>query len=227
MRNTGTKGRYIFIGDVHGCIWELERLIDHLKPTDEDTVVFVGDLVNRGPESHRVVEFARELGALSVIGNHEARLVAYHDHGDMNRLKAYDFRTLYLIQEEDWDYMRRMPATIEFPEIGLLTVHAGFLPGLPWRDQDLDVITQIQVVSPSGEPAKRADCPEGRYWADYWEGPPYVVYGHTPMPRPYETRSAMGIDTGCVYGGHLTAFVMPEKRLYQVQARTNYADESL
>ena len=59
-------------------------------------------------------------------------------------------------------------------------------------------------------------------WADLWGGPPFVVYGHTPRHEVYRLKWSIGIDTGCVMGGHLTAYILPERRIVQVKARQNY-----
>jgi hypothetical protein len=80
----------------------------------------------------------------------------------------------------------------------------------------------IQVIDTDGKPAKRADRPDAPAWADLWTGPPFVVYGHTPRPEIYKLKWSLGIDTGCVQGGHLTAYTLPEKRFLQVKARQRY-----
>jgi len=74
----------------------------------------------------------------------------------------------------------------------------------------------------SGQPCKRAEAPAAPSWADLWNGPPFVVYGHTPRPEIYKRKWSVGIDTACAMGGHLTAFILPEKRFVQVKARRLY-----
>ena len=115
-----------------------------------------------------------------------------------------------------------MPLTFEEPELNIVFVHGGFLPDEPWQKQPAEVVTRIQVIDRDGRPAKRADAPGAPLWADLWSGPPFVVYGHTPRPDIYKLKWSVGIDTGCVYGGHLTAYVLPEKRFLQVKARQRY-----
>ena len=67
-----------------------------------------------------------------------------------------------------------------------------------------------------------ADHPDAPPWADLWNGPPFVVYGHTPRAEVYKRKWSVGIDTACVMGGALTAYVLPEKRFIQVKARQRY-----
>ena len=104
-----------------------------------------------------------------------------------------------------------------------MIVHGGFLPNKPWQTQGSDLITNIQVIDKKGKAAKRSDAPNAAPWADSWSGSPFVVYGHTPRPRVFERRGSIGIDTGCVYGGHLTAYIIEDKSLIQVRAHKAYA----
>jgi hypothetical protein len=115
-----------------------------------------------------------------------------------------------------------MPLTFEEAELNTVFVHGGFLPTSPWSRQPAEVVTRIQVIDHQGRPAKRADEPDAPLWADLWSGPPFVVYGHTPREEIYKLKWSVGIDTGCVMGGHLTAYVLPEKRFVQVKARQRY-----
>ena len=104
----------------------------------------------------------------------------------------------------------------------MVFVHGGFLPNEPWQKQPAEVVTRIQVIDRDGRPRKRADAPDAPSWADLWGGPPFVVYGHTPRPEAYKLKWSIGIDTGCVMGGYLTAYVLPDRRLVQVKARQRY-----
>ena len=101
-------------------------------------------------------------------------------------------------------------------------MHAGFLPNRPWPKQPARIVTRIQVVDLAGEPRKRSEAPEAPHWSELWVGPPFVVYGHTPRPEVARTKWTLGIDTACVLGGCLTAYILPEKRIVQVKARETY-----
>lgn len=215
-------GRIIAIGDIHGCHQEFATLLQRLAPTSDDTLIVLGDLINRGPNSRRVLDIAREVKATCLLGNHELRLIEHRRSGGQTKLKETDAQTIDLLGKKDWEFMEAMPLTHEIPELNTVFVHGGFLPGIPWASQDANIATRIQVIDPAGQPAKRADCPNGEYWADLWTGPPFVVYGHTPRPEIYTHRWSAGIDTACVMGGHLTAFILPEKRFVQVRAQQRY-----
>jgi hypothetical protein len=215
-------GRLIAVGDIHGCHAEFSELVDQLELKPEDRLVLLGDLVNRGPDSRKVIELARSLGAISLLGNHELRLLKYRRTQDTKYMKEHDIQTFETLAPEDWAYLESMLLTYEEPELNMVFVHGGFLPNIPWNKQPAEVITRIQVVDKDGNPRKRADSPDSPAWADLWGGPPFVVYGHTPRPEVYKLKWSMGIDTGCVMGGSLTAYILPERRLVQVKARQRY-----
>ena len=216
------NGRLIAIGDIHGCHLEFAELLDRLALARDDRLVLLGDLVNRGPDSCKVIDLARAHRAIALLGNHELRLLKYRRSGDKKYVKEGDLDTFAKLRPEDWGYFDTMLLTYEEPALNTVFVHGGFLPGEPWQKQTAEVVTRIQVIDRNGRPAKRADEPEAPAWADLWSGPPFVVYGHTPRPDIYKLKWSAGIDTGCVLGGHLTAFVLPEKRFIQVKARQRY-----
>ncbi|MDO8542685.1 MAG: metallophosphoesterase [Opitutaceae bacterium] len=216
------NGRLIAIGDIHGCHAEFAELVDRLALASEDRLILLGDLVNRGPDSLKVLDLARRLKATALLGNHELRLLKYRRSGDRKCLKEHDLDTVENLRPEDWTYLEKMRLTFEDPTLGTVFVHGGFLPDQPWQAQPAEVVTRIQVIDRSGKPAKRADAPDAPAWAERWNGPPFVVYGHTPRPEIHQLKWSVGIDTGCVLGGHLTALELPEKRFIQVKARQRY-----
>jgi hypothetical protein len=216
------KGRIIAVGDIHGCADEFEALLSKLALTRADRLILLGDLINRGPDSARVIALARAHAHRSLLGNHELRLLNFRRTGDPTHLKKSDYETLAQLSDRDWNYLAQMPLMHSVPELNTVLVHAGFLPGRPWRGQPARVVTRIQVIGPDGEPHKRSRYPEAPHWSEKWQGPPFVVYGHTPGPEPVKQKWSLGIDTACVQGGALTACVLPGRELVQVQAREAY-----
>ena len=215
-------GRTIAIGDIHGCPKEFTALLARLQPTSDDTLILLGDLINRGPDSRRVLDIAREAKAICLLGNHELRLLEHRRSNGQTKLKETDAATIAVLTKADWEFMAAMPLTYLAEAHQTLFVHGGFLPGIPWGRQDANIVTRIQVIDPAGQPAKRTDFPTAEFWADFWTGPPFVVYGHTPRPDIYKLKWSAGIDTACVLGGHLTAYVLPDRRFVQVRARQRY-----
>lgn len=216
------NGRLIAIGDIHGCHLEFAELLGRLALTKVDRLILLGDLVNRGPDSSRVIDLARENNAIALLGNHELRLLKYRRTGEKKYIKETDLETFQKLRPEDWAFLEAMPLTFEEPELNTVFVHGGFLPAEPWQKQPAEIVTRIQVIDRDGRPARRSDQPDAPPWADLWSGPPFVVYGHTPRPEVYKLKWSLGIDTGCVLGGFLTAFELPEKRFLQVKARQRY-----
>ncbi len=220
--------RLIAIGDVHGCVRELDDLLEKLSPDKDDQLYFLGDLINVGPNSQGVLERIRNLPHVRcLLGNHELRLLQYHRDKDPRILKPYDPKTLKTLGEAEWKQLSEFEERIHLPEVNTLLVHGGLLPDTPWATQPITLISQIQVIDPqTGAWGKRADIPEGTPWADQWQGPPFVLYGHTPRKAPYQSPWALGIDTGCVYGGHLSACDLQTRTITQVKARKCYANKT-
>ncbi len=224
IRSSRTPGRIIAIGDVHGCSVELAELLAVLKPKPDDQIIFLGDLVNRGPDSVGVLEIFRSLKkARSIVGNHELRLLQYRKEGNPRLLKDYDWSTISAMGRKDWATLAKLEPAIHYPRFNTIFVHGGFLPNQPWQKQGLEITTDIQVVDGKGQARRRGESPEGTPWADLWQGPPFAVYGHTPRPEVYHSTHAIGIDTACVFGGKLTACILPDREIVQVKAKTAYA----
>ncbi|MEY2878604.1 MAG: hypothetical protein RLZZ15_984, partial [Verrucomicrobiota bacterium] len=136
------KGRLIIIGDIHGCHLEFAELLALLAPSPSDRLVLVGDLVNRGPDTPRVLELAREHRAICLLGNHEARLLKLRRTGDRKGARENDLATHDQLAAVDWAMLEAMPLTWHDPELDLVCVHGGFLPDQPWRQQPADVVTR-------------------------------------------------------------------------------------
>jgi hypothetical protein len=220
--------RVIAIGDVHGCYEEFETLLDRLDLQTGDRVIQVGDLVNRGPNSHHVIRIARQRGVEAILGNHELRFINAYKSRITKSLLGDDLRTLKQFSNADWKYLLSLPAWIELPEYRTVCVHAGFLPGKAWYEQGVDIVTRVQMIDDRGQIRKRADFPMLPFWADLWATnhttQPFVIYGHTPRKHLYPRDGSLGIDTGCVYGGALTAYILPQKTLLQVPAFNRYQE---
>lgn len=216
------KGRLIAIGDIHGCAREFEELLNKLALRSHDRIVLLGDLINRGPDSAGVIALAREHAHRSLLGNHELRLLNYRKTGDPTHLKKSDYDTLKQLSRRDWSYLSAMALTYCDRRNGIVLVHGGFLPGQPWHTQPARVVTRIQNIDKDGNPRTRSEAPKAPHWSRLWQGPPFVVYGHTSRPHVARLKWSLGIDTACAMGGRLTACILPEQRLVQVRAHETY-----
>ena len=206
--------RTIIIGDVHGCRAELEALLDRVAFASGDRLVFVGDLVARGPDSLGVLDVARRTGAIVVRGNHEQKLLDWRGArtawmrgeaaakppiGRMHRDIARSLRPV------DWTLLETSPFSVEFAEHGLRVVHAGIIPGVAFEAQSPQTLMRIRTV-PTGSRGKRTK--ENVLWGARYVGPPQMLFGHNAAPGLQLHPWATGLDTGCVYGGRLTAMVL-------------------
>jgi diadenosine tetraphosphatase ApaH/serine/threonine PP2A family protein phosphatase len=209
-------GRAILVGDVHGCSAELATLLDRIGwVRGSDTLVFVGDLIARGPDSLGVLDLVRETGAIVVRGNHEDRLLAWHhaklarERGEMAigpELGRLHHELAHQLREKDWRTLEA-PYSYLLEQNRTLVVHAGLVPGVPLDQQDPATMMRIRSVSDRGEARDHGGATP---WGARYLGPPHVVFGHAASLEAQVHPWATGIDTGCVYGGYLTAMVLRE-----------------
>lgn len=216
MKHRKKEQRTIVIGDVHGCFQELQDLLRAVDARPEDRLISVGDLICKGPDSRAVLEWAMTAPNLEcVLGNHELRFLNCWRRGVPPDVKPYDFATFKQVgslYERAMASISRWPLTLSGP--GFLVVHAGFDPreDIEWQS---DVqLTNLRRLRDTLEP-----------WYEKYREDHLVVFGHWAKPEPVVRRNAIGLDTGCVYGGALTALVLPERRLVSVPARAVYREK--
>jgi hypothetical protein len=219
--------RTIIVGDVHGCAHELETLLTTVGFVTGDRLVLVGDVIARGPDSIGALDIVRRTGAILVRGNHEERLLTSRDPDShplgWNAAPAAkgsaeaerDARPLGRIHAEvkaklrpvDWSLLEGAPLYVDLPEHDVRVVHAGVVPGVPIEKQEKKTLLTIRSVGPRGEALEKRGAV---LWGARYRGSPHIVFGHHARPKPQLHPWATGLDTGCVYGGYLTALVLDE-----------------
>jgi bis(5'-nucleosyl)-tetraphosphatase (symmetrical) len=231
------KSRTIIVGDIHGCIEEFDELIKTLEYDKEsDRLILLGDLIDRGPSSVAVVRRAREMDLECVMGNHEHKFMKwFKSMGSRN--DVYDRKTHYTeFADEDVNYIARMSNYIELPDFNTVVAHAGLKSGVKLQNQSKDDLYYLRYVDSDGKfislkkVSKLGKKAAGaHFWTEFWHGPESVVYGHNvhsyDAPLIEEVSpgvSCYGIDTGCCFGGKLTALIMNTKEIVQVQAKRTY-----
>lgn len=188
------------VGDVHGCRRELEALFDRLRVDDEDLVVLVGDLVRKGPDSRGVVEFVRaQPNVIAVRGNNEDKLI--HGRKELATLDPHEA------------YLESLPIVILLGD-GMV-VHGGLDPRRALADHGIQDLLTFRSVPPEAGY-------DGPFWFEQYEGPTRVFFGHTVLDEPVVSEYAVGLDTGCVYGGALTAYDLGRNELVAVPAEQEY-----
>jgi hypothetical protein len=222
----GANVQYILVGDVHGCVDELELLLKQLRLGHDQRLVFVGDLVAKGPDSQGVVAAARESSALGVRGNHDEAVLRYlralASDQPRPKAKAGHMEVAKLLHPEDWHYLEALPTWLRLPELNTLVVHAGMVPGVPIEAQTAENLLTMRTIRADGTASSKLH--EGQRWAELWRGPEQVVFGHDALSGLQRQPFATGLDTGCVYGGALTALVLPENRFITVPAKRAYQE---
>lgn len=205
-------GRTIVIGDLHGCFDAAVSLLDRLQVTSSDRLIFAGDLVDRGPKPRECVELAMQYEC--VLGNHEEKHLQQRRRA-AEKLSPDHLRTREALDDAHYEYFASLPLFIRLPEFGAAVVHAGCFPGVPLEQQSAHHLLHLQHIKP---PAPKSYWPskapvDHRFWTNYWTGPERIVFGHSVLDRPLVTESAVGLDTGAVFGRGLTALVLPDWEL--------------
>lgn len=236
-------GPFDIVGDVHGCLNELLELMAMLGyvvgrsecsfsviPPNGRKLVLVGDLVDRGPATPEVLRLVmgmvRDGQALCVPGNHDVKLVralkgrnVQLAHGlaeSMEQLRAQpeEFRT------EAEKFLDGLVSHYVLDDGKLVVAHAGMKESMQGRGS-----ARVRDFALYGETTGETDefgLPVRYNWSGDYRGKALVVYGHTPVPEPLWLNNTVNIDTGCVFGGRLTALRYPEREIVSVPARAVY-----
>lgn len=217
--------RILVVGDVHGCLEELKRLVDRAKVGGGDEVTLVGDLVNKGPESIGVVRFCRENGIAAVLGNHDdylLRCVSARRRGDDREFSEGVRKIAKKISDEDVAYLKALPLWVRIPGQRAVVVHAGIIPGRSLDDQKRENLLTMRSLRPDGSGSKRID--DGEPWGSLHRGPSHVFFGHDAVRGLQRWKYATGLDTGCVYGGRLTGYELTTDTFVTVAAKKVYVE---
>lgn len=213
-------GRRIVVGDIHGCYDELMELLEKVGIGDDDRVISVGDLITKGPKSKEVMDlFMTDARFSSVIGNHDLALRRKWNGEEVELKPAQKEAHKELKGEKDSyvTFFNRMPFMIDLGTH--LVVHAGVRPNVELYSQTTSDMTLIRTLGAN------AESDEGTPWYHVYHGEKTIIFGHWPAPEPRRGRKAIGIDTGCVYGYNLTAYIIEEDEFVTVKAKKAY-DES-
>jgi diadenosine tetraphosphatase ApaH/serine/threonine PP2A family protein phosphatase len=230
---------YDLIGDVHGCRSELETLLAELGWVGDHhpegrTAVFVGDLVDRGPDTpgvlRRVMRMAAAGTALCVQGNHEAKLLRALRGADVRVAHGLAESLAQLAREPDElreqviGFLAGLPHQLSLDGGRLVVAHAGLREDLHGVDSP-----RSRSFALYGDTTGHRDqygLPVRLPWQDDYRGDAMVVYGHTPVREARWVHNTICLDTGVVFGGRLTALRYPERELVSVPAEREWCPPS-
>lgn len=235
------------IGDVHGCFEELQELLRLLgykvhfnkseatyevEPPAGAKAVFVGDLVDRGPNSPEVLRLVMDMVeqgiAYCVSGNHDDKLLrlllgrnVQVRHG-LELTKAQMERYDDAFRERVKVFLSKLPHHVILDEARLVVAHAGLEERLHGRNSK--GVRELCLYGPTTGELDEKGLPVRLDWAAEYCGKAIVVYGHTPVQEPRWRNNTINIDTGCVFGGRLTALTYPDHILTSVESHHIYAE---
>jgi len=209
------KGKIFAVGDIHGCYEKLRRLMERLPyDPEQDTLVFLGDYIDRGSQSKEVINYLCQLKKrakkiIMLMGNHEYLMLEYHRTEDPALLpflrhigidatlesfgvnNPNSLREMLFLSAEHHQLLHSLLPYWETEDY--IFVHAGLEPGIPLEQQEISNLCETRTSFLS------EDHDFGKL----------VIFGHTAFDMPYVTPTRIGIDTGAVYGNLLTALELP------------------
>jgi serine/threonine protein phosphatase 1 len=207
--------RVYIIGDIHGCLDMLTKLMDKIDwRSDRDTLIFLGDYIDRGENSKGVVDLMLKLLKTSshvhcLMGNHEdiflnflagVDMTTFLSNGGETTLESYLVDGEILIPPDHITFFKSLRTWIELDDY--YVVHAGLRPGVEIEGQTHEDLIWIR---------------DSFIFSDYDFGKK-VIFGHTPFTKPLVTDNKIGLDTGAVYGNRLTCLELPSMKFYSVEA---------
>lgn len=220
----------VFIGDIHGCLEELDELLKTLSYNkDNMRLVLVGDLIDRGPDSVGVVRRAREIELESIMGNHEYKFLRWFKGN--KHLDCPEYYSKF--SDEDITYINNMPYYLKFDE-NLCVVHAGIKPFIPIDKQRKDDLLYLRFTDKdrkfiSLKKIAKGESEGAMFWTEFGPFDSNVIYGHhvhsmesIRIDKFSDETACYGIDTGCCFGGALSAFIWETKEVIQVKAKREY-----
>ncbi len=237
--------RTIVVGDLHGCADELLKLLDLVKfNPSKDRLISVGDIVDRGPKIHECFEIFREYKGYAVLGNHEEPFLKWRmyekqeewegSNNPIDLTKRDDQKgTMKVLTEADWQWMETMPLFFRLPEFkhNPLVVHAGLFPGRFNRPETMDpfgIIRMIRIDPKKNETLPFSAVSGEDWWEEYDRrpGPHHVIYGHSTTKEVRRKAHSTGLDTGGVYGGKLSALILPTWEVVSVDCTAHHVSSA-
>lgn len=202
------------VGDIHGCYDELMQLVQKIHLKDEDLLISVGDIVNKGNQSKQVYQyFKNRPNSVVLMGNHEKKHLSAHLNNNQKLVKE-QFGEEY---PQFIDWLKELKYYYEAPEA--LIIHAYFEHDKSIKNQKKEVLCGQSSVKEYLEKKYGPEIP----WYQYYKDKKPIIYGHKfagDIPKVF--KNTIGIDTGCCNGNYLTAIELSDFSLCQIKAKQEY-----
>ena len=248
------NNRIIIVGDIHGCIEELNELMHKINLQPSDALYFIGDLIDRGPDSVAVVKkcysLSLEYNVKLILGNHEEKFLRYLQHlenktGMENQMSGTsEFPSLIEgLTQEEINFLKNAYYSFVLKDEQITMLHGGISNQVkfsfpktyqygvdnPKEFKGLDLITKVRYLTPKGKfVGLNEETEVDKYWAEVYNGSfGHIYFGHQPFMQelPENFVHATGLDTGCVFGGWLSAVIIEKgnKSFISVKAKDTYS----
>ncbi len=210
--------RVIVYGDIHGCLDEFKSLREKIEIRSEDMEICAGDILNKGPYlANAMISYLQDHHIKVVIGNNEAKALKqyrqYKNKGEeyLQTLRPFEIATVLSLNDDDFSFLDSLPYFLKIDNLTVL--HGGLTPRMKLDKLDDNLkkeLTLIRFLNKDLKPISWNDQKSSynKFWTEVYDGREgFIVSGHHPFPSPKIDKYAINIDTGCVYGGKLTAIV--------------------
>lgn len=225
--------KLIIYGDIHGCYDEFISIRNKINPQKDDIEVCVGDIITKGKDSIKTLDFVIEYNIKSVLGNHEDKIIRYLKHQQSNKknpitLDGDEQNIVNQLTNEHINFLEQLPLYLKFENITIL--HGGLQNNMNLNElskRDRQKILRMRYLDKNGNfLALDKEDENSIFWADIYDGNQgFIVYGHQWFDDIKQNQHTLGIDTGCVYGNKLTAVIFTN--LYSKNTKNNFINKSV
>lgn len=232
IQEISCTGRCIIIGDIHGCFEELLELLEKLKIEKSDTVISVGDFLDRGNNPSDCLDLWMKEKYYSVLGNHDKRYIDWYEGKEVSFQEKFS-ETINKLSKSSkyYTYLKSLPKIIRITNMNMVVVHAAL--DINYTNINKMIDNSISNILLRGRYIRKEmnnykylklgeDIKTDCLWFNYYQNDSKIVYGHTPTENSEIciANNTYGIDTGCCYGKYLTALVIDKETITSVKVKS-------
>ena len=214
MNHQNTKDHTFIVGDIHGCFNELMLLLKQAQcSVSHHRIILVGDVINKGPDSLKTLNWIYQNKIESVIGNHELAFIESIENGTPMSSSLQQLKEEMNTQIFHWiQFLKSWPTYIE--EKDFMVVHAGLVPNEHPSCSKIEHLVNLRFWDIKNQ--TRSNSSQNKPWHDYYHDQKLVIYGHWARQGFLQKKNSIGLDSGCVYGNQLTGIWLPSRTIIQV-----------